>query len=89
MFSADKEVDFVYETGRPDITYNNRTGWQIATAERLKEVQINVDGALVWRYALTYITSSDTNRSLLSQVTLFDASGNSLPPKKFTYQTIE
>ena len=88
-FTADKEIDFIYETGRPDITYNNRTGWQIATAQRLKEVQIKVDGSLVWRYAIIYLVSGDTTRSLLSQVTLFDAAGNSLPPKKFTYQTIE
>lgn len=86
--AADKEVDFIYET-RPDIIYSNRSGWQIATAKRLKETQINVDGSLVWRYALSYIVSGDTNRSLLSQITLFDAAGNSLPPKKFTYQTIE
>lgn len=87
--TADKEVDFIYETGRPDITYNNRTSWQIATTKRLKEVQVKVDGALVWRYILVYIISTDTNRSLLSQITLFDAAGNSLPPKKFIYQTIE
>ncbi len=86
---ADKEVDFIYETGRPDIAYNNRAGWQIVTAKRLKEIQVNMDNALVWRYAITYAVSADTGRSLLTQVTLFDAAGNSLPPKKFTYQTIE
>lgn len=87
--AADKTVSLVYETGRADITYNNRAGWQIATAKRLKEVQVKVDGTLVWRYAFSYSTSADTTRSLLTQVTLFDAAGNSLPPKKFTYQTIE
>ena len=89
QLAADKEVDFIYETGRPDVAYNNRTGWQITAARRLKEVQVKVDSALVWRYALTYSVSGDTQRSLLTQVTLFDAAGNSLPPKKFTYQTIE
>jgi len=87
--AADKEVDFIYETGRLDVTYNNRTGWQIITARRLKEVQAKVDSALVWRYVFTYSVSGDTGRSILSQITLFDAAGNSLPPKKFTYQTIE
>ena len=87
--AADKEVVFIYETDRPDISYNNRTGWQIATTKRLKEVQVKVDGALVWRYLITYSVSGDTGRSVLSQITLFDAAGNSLPPKKFTYQTIE
>ena len=89
QLASDKEIDFIYETGRPDITYNNRAGWQIGTVQRLKEIQVKVDGSLVWRYALTYIVSGDTHRSLLGQVTLFDAAGNSLPPKKFTYQTIE
>jgi len=86
--AADKRVEFIYDPSRPDIIYNNRTGWQITTAKRLKEVQAKVDNALVWRYALTYIVSGDTKRSLLSQITLFDAAGNWLPPKKFTYQTI-
>ena len=89
QLAADKEVSFIYETGRPDITYNNRTGWQLATARRLNEVRALVDSALVWRYVLTYSVSGDTSRSLLSQITLFDAAGNPLPPKKFTYQTIE
>jgi hypothetical protein len=89
QLAADKEIDYIYETGRPDIVYNNRTGWQITTAKRLKEVRVLVDSALVWRYALTYLVSGDTGRSVLSQITLFDAAGNSLPPKKFTYQTIE
>ena len=89
QLTADKEVDFIYEMGRPDISYSNRTGWQITTARRLKEIQVKVDGSPVWRYAIGYTISSDTNRSLLTQVTLFDAAGNSLPPKTFTYQTIE
>lgn len=89
QLAADKEIVFIYETGRPDIMYNNRTGWQITIANRLNEVQVKVDGALVWRYVFAYSLSVDTNRSLLTQVTLFDAAGNSLPPKRFTYQTIE
>lgn len=87
--SADKEVGFIYESHRPDITYNYRSGWEIATARRLKEIRIKVDGVLAWRYELAYEQSVDTQRSLLSQITLFDAAGNSLPPKKFRYQTIE
>ncbi len=87
--AADKEICFIYETGRSDITYNNRTGWSIQTARYLKEIQIKVDSVLVWRYLLDYRQSLDTKRSILTQITLFDAAGNSLPPKKFTYQTIE
>ncbi|MBL7157323.1 MAG: hypothetical protein ISS92_04060 [Candidatus Omnitrophica bacterium] len=86
---ADKSVEFIYETGRPDILYNYRSGWKIQTNKRLKEIHIKVDNGLIWRYVLDYKESIDTDRSLLSKITLFDADGNSLPPKEFTYQTIE
>jgi len=87
--TGDKEVDIIYETGRQDVVSNYRSGWQVDTAKRLKEIRVKVDGVLVWRYELGYSASVDTQRSLLAQVTLFDAAGNSLPPKKFRYQTIE
>lgn len=87
--AADKSVEFVYEDGRPDRIAGYRSGWDIPTTKRLKEMRVKVDGALVWRYELTYAQSVDTGRSLLSEITLFDAEGNSLPPKRFTYQTIE
>ena len=87
--SPDKKVDLIYETNRPDAITSNRYGWKIETLRRLKEIRVSVDNSLVWRYSLNYTASHDTGRSLLTQVTLIDASGNSFPPKKFTYQTIE
>ena len=86
--TADKRVEFIYE-GRPDIQHNYRSGWDVQTAKRLKDILVKVDGALVWCYSVGYELSADTNRSLLNQITLFDGAGNSLPPKKFKYQTIE
>lgn len=87
--AADKSIVFVYEDGRTDTVHTYRSGWDIQTAKRLKEIQIKVDGVRVWSYVPGYTQSRDTNRSLLTQITLFDASGNSLPPKKFKYQTIQ
>jgi len=87
--AADKSVECVYEDGRPDALYSYRSGWKIETNKRLKEVRAKADNVLKWRYMLDYEESIDTGRSLLSQITLFDAEGNSLPPKKFTYQTVE
>ena len=87
--SSDKSVEFIYnETERTDIIYNNRSGWEIATKWRLDRVEVKVGTGLKWKYLLTYASSIDTARSLLTEVKLEDASGNTLPPKKFTYQTI-
>ena len=87
--TTDKAVELLYEDGRPDIVSTYRSGFNITTNKRLKEIVVKVDALLVWRYVLDYSQSLDTNRSLVSQVTLFDADDNSLPPKQFRYQTIE
>ncbi|MCQ9206773.1 MAG: hypothetical protein NG740_02685 [Omnitrophica bacterium] len=93
--SADKAVEFIYdETGRTDIIYNNRSGWEIATKWLLDKVRINVDNGLKWMYVLDYTQSDDTQRSLLTNITLYDGEpGNlntkHLPPKVFTYQKID
>jgi len=87
----DKSIVFNY-ADRNDKLYNYRSGWKVETSKRLSEVRVSVDGSLVWKYVLDYEPSEDTSRSLLSEVTLFDGDGDnakSLPPKKFTYQTIE
>ena len=90
--APDKSVVFNYEDDREDKLYNYRSGWEIETSKRLKEVRINVDSSLTWKYVLDYKKSIDTDRSLLSQITLYDGDGeeaNFLPPKRFAYQTIE
>ena len=87
--SADKSVEFIYDKiGRTDIMYNNRSGWEIATKWLLERVDIKVDTNLKWKYVLTHTSSVDTSRSLLTEVKLEDSLGNTLPAKKFTYQTI-
>lgn len=84
-----KTISFNYDETRPDKLYNYRTGWKIETIRRLKEIQIKVDNQLKWKYVLSYEQSPDTGRSILTQITVFDGEGNSLPSKKFKYQTIK
>jgi len=81
---------------RPDKLYSYRTGWNITTGKILSFIDVKLKSSdaepnydLIWRYKLDYITSGDTNRSLLQKITVFDAEGNSLPPKTFTYQSLD
>jgi len=85
----DKKIIFNYEDGRTDKLHSFRSGWNITTSKRLSSIYIKVNDQLVWRYELSYITSGDTDRSLLSSVTVYDKNNISLPPKQFTYQTLE
>lgn len=87
--SPDKTVVFNYTDGRSDKLYSYRSGWKIVTTKRLSSIHVKHTGNLVWRYELAYQTSNDTNRSLLQSVTVYDKDGNSLPPKTFTYQTLD
>jgi hypothetical protein len=59
---------------------------RIATARRLREIQVKVNADLVWRYALNYTYSQDTNRSLLTSVTQYAGDNKNLPTQTFNYQ---
>ncbi|MBL7069623.1 MAG: hypothetical protein ISS34_07180 [Candidatus Omnitrophica bacterium] len=85
----DKSVVFNYATGRPDKLYSYRSGWEIATTKLLSSIHVNLGGSLVWRYEISYTTSSDTGRKLLQSIRVYDKIGNSLPPKTFTYQRLD
>lgn len=86
--APDKSVVFNYEE-RSDKLYSYRSGWEVVTSKRLSGIGARLNGNIVWRYELAYITSPDTSRSLLQSVTVYDKDGNSLPPKTFTYQELE
>jgi len=78
-------VEFFLEP-RDDIPSSYLSSAKIATAKRLKEIQVKVNSELVWRYVLEYGASPDTNRSLLKSVTQFASDGKNLPQQKLTYQ---
>jgi hypothetical protein len=86
--SPDKSVVFYYDT-RTDKLYSYRSGWKISTSKRLSSIEVLLNGSLVWLYKLDYIQSPDTERSLLSKITVYDKNGNSLPPKVFSYQRLD
>ena len=86
--STDKSVIFTY-IDRTDKLSSYRSGWEIVTEKRLSSIEVKLNNNRVWLYSLQYATSEDTDRSLLSSITVYDKDENSLPPKTFTYQTLE
>jgi hypothetical protein len=78
-------VEFFLEP-REDIASSYITSSKIATAKRLKEIQVKVNSDLVWKYVLSYDYSPDTNRSLLKSVTQSGSDGKSLPVQSLSYQ---
>lgn len=78
-------VEFSLEP-RDDVPSSYLSGSKVASAKRLKEIQVKVNSDLVWRYELAYDYSPDTNRSLLKSVTQYGADGKTVPARKFKYQ---
>ncbi|GEM_PF-947537 len=83
--SPANSVEFFLEA-RNDIASSYISSARIATAKRLKEIQVKTGYDMVWRYVLEYAYSPDTNRSLLKSITQFGSDGKSLPTQTFTYQ---
>ena len=85
-----------YREARPDVI-SQAVGGVLITSYRIKTVEVQVGTAIARVYALGYVTSAATGRSLLSTVTQYgtdatvDASGKvtggtALPPIKASYQ---
>ncbi|MFA6217599.1 MAG: SpvB/TcaC N-terminal domain-containing protein [Candidatus Omnitrophota bacterium] len=83
--SPTNSVEFFLES-REDVPSSYMSSVKVATAKRLKEIQVKVDSDLVWRYELEYSYSQDTNRSLLTSVTQSGSDGKSMPVQRFSYQ---
>jgi hypothetical protein len=83
--SPTNSVEFFLES-RADVPSSYMSSVKVATAKRLKEIQVKVDSDLVWRYELEYSYSQDTNRSLLTSVTQSGSDGKSMPVQRFSYQ---
>lgn len=86
--SASNSVEFTLED-RTDITSSYIFGTEIKTVKRLKEIKVNCQNDLVWRYALTYEYSADTKRSLLKSIKQSASDGTELPAQTFRYQTTQ
>ncbi|HAH20467.1 MAG: hypothetical protein A2Y00_08875 [Omnitrophica WOR_2 bacterium GWF2_43_52] len=83
--SPANSVEFTLET-RDDIASSYISTAKVATARRLKEIQVKLNNEAVWRYVLEYSYSPDTNRSLLKSVTQYASDGKSLPVQRMSYQ---
>ena len=84
--SSTNTVEFFLES-REDIVSSYISSAKVSTLKRLKEIQVKVRGDLVWRYALEYGYSPDTNRSILKSVTQYGSDDKSLPKQVFSYQS--
>lgn len=78
-------VEFILES-REDSSSSYISTSRIAVNKRLKEIEVKLNGELVWRYEIEYGYSQDTNRSLISSVTQYAADGKSIPAQQFSYQ---
>ena len=83
--SPTNSVEFSLES-RDDIPSSYISSSKIATAKRLKEIQVKVNSDLVWRYVLEYAYSQDTNRSLLKSIKQYGSDSKMLPEQNFSYQ---
>lgn len=83
--SPANSVTFILEP-RDDVSSSYISSAKIATAKRLKEIQVKLGLELVWKYLLEYAYSPDTNRSLLTKITQAGSDGKTLPAQKLKYQ---
>lgn len=61
-------VEFVREA-RPDVVKSGTAGFTVVTAERIREVKVYANSALVRSYVFGYSTGSSGARSLLTSIT--------------------
>jgi len=78
-------VDFVLED-RADHIFNYMSGAKIETTKRLKEILAKCNGDLVWRYAIEYGKSGDTDRSIVTSFQQCAGDGICFPSQTFEYQ---
>lgn len=87
-FSPTHKIEFFLE-GRDDAFSNYISSTRINTAKRLKRIEMKINNALVWKYELEYIYSSDTGRSLLKSIRQFGGDGKAFPAQTFKYQSAQ
>jgi len=86
------DVLFTYEF-RSDVFTSYASGFEIQTAKRLQQIDIEVSESIVRTYELTYETGDNDVRSLLSSITETgygeDESSLTKPPTTFDYSEAE
>ncbi len=83
--AATHEVDFIL-TNRPDTNITFTSGYRVTQRKLLSEIDVRAGGQNVRKYALNYIQSPSTFRSLLASVTEYGSDySTTLPALSFNY----
>jgi hypothetical protein len=83
--TAFRTVTFITEP-RTDFVASYRSGAKAIMDQRLKQIDISLNGAPFRSYALSYSSSPASGRSLLVEVSEIGPDGSRLPPTHFQYQ---
>ncbi len=85
-------VEFNRET-RTDVSTSSRTGFQVVTDKRVKDVTVKMNGSWLKKYDLAYTTGDNDRKNLLSSITESGIDENNstttLPATSFEYQVSE
>ena len=82
QFTRDR--DLTNYQRRPDPVISARGGFKMVTADLLRQIQVNYNGQAVRSYQLAYQTGA-YNKTLLTTLTQYDASGALFNQHQFTY----
>lgn len=80
-----RKILFTWED-RDDVFSNYRSGFNITTAKRLKEIETRVSEAMERKYEFSYTASSETYRSLLKEIKQVGKTNLTQTIGSFTYQ---
>jgi len=72
-------VTFDYEP-REDFYYHYEFGASLATSRRLKWITTKANGVTIKKYELKYVLSSQTYRSVLSEIMVYGSDGTTVSP---------
>jgi RHS repeat-associated protein len=88
ILTGSRYVQFTYED-RPDVAVSYEAGVKYTLAKRIKSIDMYAPNpattGVVWRYNFSYITSSNTKRSLLTSIAQCSPTGACLKAKQFDW----
>lgn len=88
-----RTVKFMYET-RPDAVTSYRSGSPVTLDKQLAYIDVKMNGAMVRRYELAYMPSTNAQNALITAVQEFGSNagapgtGTSLPATQYGYATV-
>lgn len=82
LFKRDRDLDG--HTSRKDVTITANNGFKEVTADLLKRIEVQLDGASIRHYELTYKEGA-FYKTLLQSIRQYDAAGNFFNQHSFDY----